>query len=115
MITGIRRQLPLLVSRLNAAINGLGRTDDPELRIAESTDPDAMFFSLRITGKNRDPEVGDFLVRTHNELLDRFPEHTVSVDGSSGGFTVSGVARDDSAAAEQLLIAWWEEDRKSVV
>ena len=104
-ISGSRRQLPLLVSRLNVAISGLGRTDDLELRIAESADPDAVFSSLRITGKNRDPEVRDFLVRTHNELLDRFPGHSVSVDGSSGGFMVSGVAREDAAASARLLVA----------
>ena len=57
-VAGTRRQLPALVLRLNAAINGLGRTDDLELRIAESADPDAMFSSLRIAGKNRDLECG---------------------------------------------------------
>ena len=110
-ITGTRRQLPLLVSRLNAAINGLGRTDDLELQIAESADSAAVFSSLRITEKNRDRQVLDFLVRTHAELLDRFPEHSVPVDGSSGGLTVSGVTRDYAARAAQLLIAWWEELR----
>lgn len=107
-ISGTRRDMPALVRRLNRAINGLGRIDDLELRIAESADPDAVFSSLRIIGKNRDPEVLDFLVRAHEELLALFPGESVLVDGSYGGFTVSGVERDDAVPAARRLVTWWE-------
>ncbi|MCC3302943.1 hypothetical protein [Arthrobacter sp. zg-Y895] len=108
-ITGTRRELPLLVSRLNGAVNGLGRTDDLEVRIVESAAPDALFSSLRIIGQSRDADVLDFLVRTHGELLAGFPGTSVLVDGSYGGFTVSGVARDDAVPAARRLIKWWED------
>jgi hypothetical protein len=107
-LPGTRRELPLVVSRLKEAINALGRTDDLELRISESAEPEARYSSLRITGKNRDPEVLDFLVRTHEELLALFPGESVLVDGSYGCFTVSGVERDDAVPAARRLVTWWE-------
>ncbi|MCQ1954385.1 hypothetical protein [Arthrobacter sp. zg-Y238] len=108
-ITGARRELPHLVSRLNGAITGLGRTDDLEVRIAESAAPDAPFSSLLIIGQKRDADMLDFLVRTHDQLLAGFPGTSVLVDGSYGGFTVSGVARDDAVPAARRLITWWED------
>jgi hypothetical protein len=108
VLPGTRRELPLVVSRLKEAINALGRTDDLELRIAESAEPEARYSSLRITGKNRDAEVLEFLVRTHEELLTLFPGESVLVDGSYGGFTVSGVARDAAVPAARRLVTWWE-------
>ena len=97
-----------MVSRLREAINALGRTDDLELRIAESAEPEARYSSLQITGKDRDPEVLDFLVRTHEDLLALFPGESVLVDGSYGCFTVSGVERDDAVPAARRLVTWWE-------
>ncbi|MCC9175195.1 hypothetical protein [Arthrobacter sp. zg-Y179] len=108
-VTGSRRELPILVSRLNGAIHGLGRTDDLEVRIEESAAPDAPFSSLLIIGQHRDADVLAFLVRMHEELLAGFPRASVLVDGSYGGFTVSGVARDDAVPAARRLVTWWED------
>lgn len=109
-VLGTRREFPALVSRLGGAIEGLDQHSEIELRIAESAEPGAVFSTLLIPGwRPLDRNRMEHLLRAHERLRDRFPHHSLKIDGGYGSYTVSGVGRAEAVSVARLLVSWWEE------
>lgn len=107
-LAGNRTQYPLLLARTSAILAGLGRLDEVDFRITTGSGPQERFSLLRICGQNTAVQAINSLLAGHDALLSLLPHHSLTVDGSYGTFTVSGVRRGEAVAAAIRLANAWE-------
>lgn len=105
---GNRTEYPILLVRTGAILAGLGPLDQVDLRITSGAGSQEIFSLVRISGQNTGAQSIHSLMQGHDALLALLPEHSLTVDGSYGTLTVSGVQRAEAVAVAAHLANAWE-------
>ncbi|MFC8302677.1 hypothetical protein ACFUCV_03230 [Specibacter sp. NPDC057265] len=107
-MNGNRTEYPILLARTAPILAGLGRLDEVDLRITTGSGGKGAVSLLRISGQNPGPQAINSLVQGHDALLALLPNHSLTVDGRYGNFTVAGVQRTEAVEVGRQLAKAWE-------